>query len=461
MRSLDPGFLQQPLPAGVAPLSPLLLSLTRHVLPPLQQAGSRVPAATSVLSDAVARECDLDELSGPGATALLGALLRQSRTEAVDSAFAASSLAAWRASVVHRDALSLPSRPERRAAALSSFSPRCPLLDAEEWLHRHTLHGAHAPLLSPAAWNKHDLASLVSLRSAFPGIRWLDISGLTGQPETALDLVLGRTGAVQGAPRLTDGDRATPAAVIGLDSIGRPQVSIKFVGTGTSDAGALAWVADLEGLSTALSSGFFTTEVPLALSVPLPGLIDTWNVLILRAADWLSADRAIESLTTFAPHVTVLFCPGSEDDFRLATRFLSKHALRLQKRVMQLQKATAVVRPKVPQQRVPLTARGDCKSRGNAVARALPPLLSEVMDALEHLTPGATVIRPAYDTVTTSSRSSGRYRTMMTDPLPEQATATAAPSIAAPYSLLSAAVVALAERHGIVITVINPPPSVW
>lgn len=462
LRASDPSMSLLPLPAGLAPGSPLATAATAAALLPRAGAAKDLRRLErEARSDAygVVGAALLAELSGGGA-------LRRPPPGSPPQTSPAAALPLLSSG---------PARSSRpRAPTVSIALPRSATVHFDEWARRISSHGAHAPLLSPAAWSGgRELLSLPALRSSFPGIQWLDIGGLTGRPSATLDFALGRLRAVLDSPPVATQQQqllGPAAATVSLDPLGLPAVAVRAQsapaagrptpagyptgGSGPSiDAAALgspAWVTDLEGLSTALSSASGATSVPPAASALLPGLVSQWRVLVLRAADWLAGDRGVLSLAAAAPHVTILLCFGSDDDARVAMRFLGRDAIRMQKGVTLQYKAAAASSAMAAG--VPRAAADEASLRPASSVCPPPPILVASMAALERANPASALLRPVYDSVL-SSRA-GRVKQM-------EAVLHAGLGVAvqsSPYDALCAVLVALQERHGIVLGVINPPP---
>jgi hypothetical protein len=56
----------------------------------------------------------------------------------------------------------------------------------------------------------------------------------------------------------------------------------------------------------------------------VPGLLDTWHVLLLQLGDLAEAGEGVTRLLALCPHVTVLFVPGPPAIVKLVARFLSE-----------------------------------------------------------------------------------------------------------------------------------------
>ena len=468
LRTSDPSMSLLPLPAGLAPGSPLAAAAA------VAAAASALPSRAGAAKDLrrLEREARCDAYGVVGAALLAelaggGALRHAPGSPPQASPDKPAAL---------RHSSSGPARSSRpRAPTVSIALPRSATVHFDEWARRISSHGAHAPLLSPAAWSGgRELLSLPALRSSFPGVHWLDIGGLTGRPSATLDFALGRLKAVlDSPPAASQQQQLAPAAVtVSLDPLGLPAIVVKAQaapapgrptpaghaatgGSGPSnDAASLgtpAWVTDLESLSTALSSANVAASVPPAASALLPGLVSQWRVLVLRAADWLAGDRGVLSLASAAPHVTILLCFGSDDDARVAMRFLGRDAIRMQKGVTLQYKAAAATPTSTMAAGLSRAAADDASARSGSSVFPPPPILVASMAALERASPASALLRPVYDAVLSSRAGVRQSETVVHSGL-------GAAVQSSPYDALCAVLVALQERHGIVLGVINPPP---
>lgn len=456
LRASDPGVLPLPLPAGLVERAPLASAAAARRREALGRAALSLPHL-----DAEARS---DPYGGGGA-ALLAELVGgggggpkphvagrkpPSPERALEGAATAGAAA--------RSGLNLT-----RAVPPAGS----PAIYYDEWARRIAVHGAHAPLLSPAAWaGAKELLAPAALRSAFPGIAWLDVGGLSGRPAATLDFALGRLRAALGPPASVGGGAssapplaapepvaasvsldvlglpvvtARPAASPGGAIAGRPMPSVPPLALGSSSSSSadasLAWVSDLEGLCTAVSapSSAGGAAAVSAAAAALPGVVSQWRVVILRAADWLAGDRGVVALASASPHITLLICFGSDDDVRTATRFLGRDAVRAQRSVAQQYKAATAAS-------VAAAAAAPAVLEGGGGGSSLPALLEGALGALERASPAAPALRAAYDSVAEGRASAGQ-RLMPT-----------------PYDALCATLLALQEQHGVVLGVINPPP---
>lgn len=486
-RSSDPGVPPLPLPAGLVQRSPLAAAATARRREATSNAGGGPGTSTNLYQLALEARSDP---YGSGGAALLA--------EIIGGGSSGSKAPSGRR----------PPSPERplevtsgaAATSRSGLELACsaaptvvsPGVYFDEWARRVTVHGAHAPLLSPAAWaGPRELFAPAALRSAFPGVSWLDISGLTGRPGATLDFTLGRLRVALGTASATGGvPRSGPdpspwpasavAASVSLDVLGQPVVAARpAVGAAPALGGAsrpvpplaiggadatgtsLAWVSDLEGLCTAVSapsasSGAAYTTGTAAAGAAVPGIVSQWRVIILRAADWLVGDRGVISLASASPHVTILLCFGSDEDVRVAVRFLGREALRAQRGIAQQYKAAGTAAAAAAPSGAGVTA----DAAQDAVCAPLPPVLEASLDTLERANPAAMALRQAYDVVMEGRGSEGQLLLTALRGVGGRSGASvsdAAGSLS-PYDTLCAALLALHERHGISLGVVNPPP---